>query len=78
VGLLCSADTLTAVGRDVFVNAVWYMTWAMQVDTLILTDYQRMEDLGYAHTDVVALENDMDNLRGLPAVTATCPPLTAT
>ena len=62
-------ESMTSTGKDLFVNVVWYMIRAVQVDTLILTDYDRMEDLGYSHADVVALENDINNLIGLPSST---------
>ncbi|MCK4472973.1 MAG: hypothetical protein KAW49_14420, partial [Anaerolineae bacterium] len=50
-------------------NVVWYLIRAMQVDTLIVTDYDRMESLGYSHADVTAMENDVSNLIGLPSST---------
>lgn len=62
-------STMTAVSEDLFVNVVWYPIWAWQVDTLILTDYDRMSGLGYSNADVTALENDINNLRGLPSST---------
>jgi len=64
-----SPGGMTSAGKDLFVNVVWYLIRAMQVDTLIVTDYDRMENLGYSHTDVTALENDISNLIGLPSST---------
>ena len=61
--------SMTSTGEELFINTVWYVIRAMQVDTLILTDYDRMEHLGYSLADVVALENDINNLMGLPSST---------
>jgi hypothetical protein len=60
-----SPAEMTAVGQDLLVNVLWYLALAAEKDTLILTDYQRMEDIGYGHADVTALENDVSNLIGL-------------
>lgn len=57
---------MTADGRDLFVNNLWHLVYAGSFDTLVLTDFNRMESLGYTHADVVALMNDLDNLIGLP------------
>ncbi len=62
-------DDMTQTGHDLFINAAWHVIRAMQVDTLILTDYDRMQTLGYSLADVSALENDVDNLRGLSSDT---------
>lgn len=68
-GFYTGPGSMSQTGKDLFVNVVWYLIRAMQVDTLILTDYDRMESLGYSHADVVALENDVSNLIGLPSST---------
>jgi hypothetical protein len=62
-------SSMTTIGQDLFVNAVWTLVLAMEIDTLILTDYQRMEDLGYDHASVVALESDINHLVGLTSST---------
>ena len=69
-GYQAGPNLMTQQGQDLFVNAVYYLIWAFEVDTLILTDYDRMEDLGYSHADVAALENDINDLRGQPASTS--------
>lgn len=61
--------TMTAAGKDLLANVVWQLIWNYDIDTLILTDYDRMDDLGYALADVVALENDVNLLMGLPSGT---------
>lgn len=63
-GFYAGPDSMSQTGKDVFVNVVWSLIERMKVDTLILTDYGRMEDLGYAHADVVDLTNDVSTLVG--------------
>jgi hypothetical protein len=63
-------EYMTSAGRDLFINTVFHLLWAFEVDTLILTDYDRMDDLGYAFADVAALENDINDLRGQPSSTS--------
>lgn len=61
---------MRSAGHDLFINAIYYLIWAFEVDTLILTDYDRMENLGYSNADVAALENDINDLLGQPASTS--------
>jgi hypothetical protein len=64
-----SPAQMTVTGQDLLINVLWYLAEAAEKDTVILTDYQRMEDLGYSHADVTSLENDVTNLVGLPETT---------
>jgi hypothetical protein len=59
---------MTQDGRQLFINAVWaQLRYRADVDTLILVDYQRMKDIGYASTEVDALEGQINALVALPA-----------
>ena len=66
-GFYAGPDSMNQAGQDLLINVLWYMIRGIKVDTLILTDYGRMEGLGYSHADVVALKNDINNLIGLSA-----------
>jgi hypothetical protein len=68
-GYYGAPQNMTTTGEDLFVNVVWQLIWNFDIDTLILTDYDRMDSLGYAHADVVALENDVNFLMGQPSST---------
>jgi hypothetical protein len=61
-----SSSIMTAAGKDLLINTLWNLVHAGQVDTLVLTDFTRMEDVGYSHADVISLTNDLSNLIGLP------------
>jgi hypothetical protein len=65
-GFNAGPSLMTYAGKDLFINNLWNLVVASQVDTLVLTDFHRMDDIGYAHADVVALSNDLSNLIGLP------------
>jgi hypothetical protein len=60
-------SAMTQDGQELFVNVAWsLLEYDPVVDTLILVDYQRMEDIGYAATDVYTLETKIDALIALP------------
>jgi hypothetical protein len=59
-------ELMTYYGKQLFINAVLAAIQAASIDTLILTDYDRMEGTGYAHADVVGLQNDISSLVGHP------------
>ena len=61
-----SPELMTYNGKHLFINVVSAAIFAGSVDTLILTDYDRMEGTGYAHADVVGLQNDISSLLGHP------------
>lgn len=65
-GFIGGPSLMTYSGKDLLVNHLWNLVHASQIDTLVLTDFARMEDVGYSHADVAALTNDLSNLMGLP------------
>lgn len=68
-GFAGSPSGLTWAGEHLLINTIYHLIWIFDVDTLILTDYDRMKELGYTTADVNDLENDINNLRGLPEST---------
>ncbi|MFQ5595591.1 MAG: thrombospondin type 3 repeat-containing protein, partial [Anaerolineae bacterium] len=62
-----SPSEMTEAGRDLFINIVNHaLTFAPGIDTLILTNYQRMVDIGYAFSSVNNLANKVYQLATLP------------
>jgi hypothetical protein len=65
-GFYNGPSAMTTAGKELFANLLWYLLEAQRKDTLVLTDYQRMETLGYGAGEVTGLRNDLQNLAGLP------------
>lgn len=57
----------TYSGQHLFVNVIWYMLrFRSDVDTLILADYQRMDDINYSSAHVSTLETKINTLVAMP------------
>jgi uncharacterized repeat protein (TIGR01451 family) len=62
---------MTQAGRELLVNVAWDLLQRdLTIDTLILVDYQRMQDIGYAAADVNTLESLVSSLVLSPTVTS--------
>ena len=60
-------NELTTQGSNLLVNIVWYLLrFRPDVDTLIVTDYQRMQDIGYGATDVTSMQTKINTLVAKP------------
>ena len=60
-------EEMTTNGQHLFVNVAWHLLlFRSDVDTLILTDYQRMKDVGYLSANVNTLEGKVNTLVGMP------------
>ena len=59
-------EEMSVQGKNLFVNAVWYLLrFRPDVDTLILADFQRMNDIGYSPASVNAVETRIHTLVGM-------------
>lgn len=66
-GYTGAPSTMTSTGERLFANLLWYMLrFDFDVDTLILTDTQRMRDIGYLAADVSTLETALNDLVAEP------------
>lgn len=63
-----SPSTMTADGQHLLVNVVWYLLYAMNRDTLIVSDQSRMQTAGsgYPSADVTDLSLHLTTLVGRP------------
>ena len=60
-------NELTLQGQKLLVNILWHLLrYRPDVDTLILTDYQRMQDIGYSAADVTNLQGRINALAAAP------------
>jgi hypothetical protein len=60
-------NELTLQGQNLLVNVIWnLLKYRSDVDTLILVDYQRMQDIGYSAADVTNLQSRINALVAAP------------
>jgi hypothetical protein len=64
------ASAMTTDGSRLFVNFAWYMLHILSRDTLVVSNLQRMRNLGYSAADVDDLQLHLTDLVGRPASTS--------